>query len=144
MVYLVDVNVLIARRDADHEHHRLAAQWWNRNLVQGWATCPITENGVIRILGRPSYPGWLGSPDRAGTALRQLIGALPGHHFFADDISSLDAQHFSGLAEVSPSQVTDLYLLALAVHHKAKFVSLDKRIPARLIPGGTEAYVAIE
>lgn len=144
MVYLVDINVLIARLDTAHEHHERTVQWWHRNVVDGWATCPITENGFIRILGRPSYPGWPGTPERSAAALRQLIVALPGHCFFSDEISLLNTSLFPTFNKVPPPQLTDLYLLALAVHHNAKFVSHDRRIRTQRIPGGAEAFVAIK
>ena len=144
MVYLVDINVLIARLDSDHEHHQRTVQWWHRNVTDGWATCPITENGFIRILGRPTYPGWPGTPERAASALRQLIVALPGHRFFADEISPLSKNLFPNLSKVTPSQITDLYLLALAVHHDATFVSHGKRVKAQRIPGGTESFLVIK
>lgn len=142
-VYLLDINVLIARLDADHEHHEKVTTWWHQNATTGWATCPITENGFIRILGRPTYPGWPGSPDRAAIALNQLVTAIPGHRFFADEISLLNRSVIALLNGASSSDVTDLYLLSLAVFRKAKFVTLDARIKAHLVPSGLEAYTVV-
>lgn len=53
---LLDVNVLIALLDEAHIHHQLAMGWLTNNIEQGWASCPMTQNGCIRILSQPSYP----------------------------------------------------------------------------------------
>lgn len=101
--------------------------WTRRRWL---ATCPITENGFVRIFGQPSYPGWPGTPERAAAALRRLIAAVPGHRFLPDEISLLDTSIFPTLEFVGPRVLTDLYLLALAVYHGARFATLDARIPA--------------
>lgn len=54
---LLDVNVLIALLDTDHIHHRVAMNWLNRESGHGWASCPLTQNGCIRIMAQPGYPG---------------------------------------------------------------------------------------
>lgn len=74
---LLDVNVLIALLDAAHVHHRNARAWLEANIEQGWASCPLTQNGCIRILSQPAYParsrprrslpGWRRRPGRLGT-----------------------------------------------------------------------------
>lgn len=142
-MWLLDINLLIARLDADHEYHDRAARWWHQNAVDGWATCPLTENGFVRILGQPSYPGWPGTPERAAAALRRCIAAMPGHRFFPDEISLLDTSILPSLGTVGPRALTDLYLLALAVHHGAGFATLDARIQPALVPGGPAAYSVI-
>jgi toxin-antitoxin system PIN domain toxin len=141
--WLLDINVLIARQDADHEHHDRTARWLHQHSADGWATCPITENGFVRILGQASYPGWPGTPERAATALRKLIAAIPGHRFLADEISLLDAAILPSLQGVGPRALTDLYLLALAVHHGARFATLDARINPDLVSGGRSACQVI-
>lgn len=142
-MWLLDINVLIARQDADHENHDRAARWWHQHAADGWATCPITENGFVRILGQPSYPGWPGTPERAAAALRRLIATAPGHRFLPDEISLLDTSILPSLQAVGPRALTDLYLLALAVHHGAVFVTLDARIQPALVSGGPAAYTVI-
>ena len=62
---LLDVNVLIALLDAAHVHHRLATAWLARELKFGWASCPITQLGCIRIMSQPAYPGALRTGDIA-------------------------------------------------------------------------------
>jgi hypothetical protein len=142
-VWLFDVNVLIARQDVEHEQHERVAHWWHQHAAEGWATSPLTENGFVRILGHPSYPGWPGTPERAAAALRRLIATIPGHRFLPDEISLLDVSAVSSLEGVRPRALTDLYLLALAVHHGAAFATLDARIKPDLVPGGPAAYTVI-
>ena len=85
MTFLLDVNVLIALIDQSHVSHSHAVQWFDAVGEHNWATCPITENGVIRIVGNASY---VNSPGTAAVAelMREFV-ALPGHVFWADDIS---------------------------------------------------------
>src|SRR5436190_3551254 len=54
---ILDVNVIIALLDPDHAFHEQAHEWWAANEKSGWASCPITENGVVRIMSNPSYSG---------------------------------------------------------------------------------------
>ncbi|MCL5098793.1 MAG: PIN domain-containing protein [Candidatus Omnitrophica bacterium] len=141
--WLIDINVLIARQDADHEHHTRVARWLHQDTADGWATCPLIENGFVRILGQTSYPGWPGTPERAAAALRKLIAAIPGHRFLPDEISLLDTAALPSLQGVGTRALTDLYLLALAVHHGVRFATLDARINPALVPDGPAAYVVI-
>jgi toxin-antitoxin system PIN domain toxin len=139
-MHLLDVNVLIARTDSAHPHHMAAARWMAAHAASGWATCPLTENGVLRILGQPSYPGGPGSPEGALISFRQIL-AIPGHRFLADDFSLPDA--VPTLQGVSSGQLTDIYLLALAARNGARFLTLDRRIDPTLMPGGPAAYVQL-
>lgn len=142
-IKLLDLNVLIARQDADHEHHERVCRWMRDDLDDGWATCPLTENGFVRILGHSSYPGWAGNPERAAIALRRLIAVLPGHAFLADEVSLLDTTILPSLAGVGSRSLTDLYLLALALHHGVVFATLDARINPGLVPGGPAAFLVV-
>ena len=60
--YLLDVNVLIALVDPAHVHHEPAHAWFSQQGSTSWATCPMTENGLLRIVGHPRYPNSPGSP----------------------------------------------------------------------------------
>ena len=137
-MYLLDVSVLIALIDTSHIHASKAMTWFQANAVKGWATCPITENGALRILGNPKYPGGgPGNPKGAAIALSGMIDSVPGFHFFPDDVSILTAlATFQG---VKSAHLTDLYLLALAVHHEARFLTLDAQIDPTPVPGGPGA-----
>lgn len=139
-MHLLDVNVLIARADSAHPHHATAAKWMASDAAAGWATCPLVENGMLRIFGQASYPGGPGSPEAAMVSLRQIL-TIAGHRFIPDDISLNSA--LPALTGVSSGQLTDVYLLALAVKHGAKFLSLDRRIDPSFVPGGAAAYVQL-
>lgn len=54
---LLDINVLVALSDQAHVHHDLVHRWFARARASGWATCPLTENGLVRVIGNPSYRG---------------------------------------------------------------------------------------
>jgi len=141
-VHLLDVSVLVALGDAAHEFHDEASAWFNTVRADGWATCPLTENGLVRILGHSSYPGGPGSPARARPLLQALL-RTPGHVFWADEISICDATAFPSLARTTAASLTDLYLLALALHHGANFATFNRRIDPAVLPGGSAALVQI-
>lgn len=136
-MYLLDINILIAMADPDHEHHGKAESFFLANHQRGWATCPITENGFVRIISNPNYPNGPGSTDAACTILKQLC-AFEGHRFWPDDLSLRSAS-----ALPVSKHLTDHYLLSLAMHRQGKLVTLDRHIQATLIPGGADAYVVI-
>lgn len=138
---LLDINVLIALLDAQHVHHRTALTWLQANIAEGWASCPLTQNGVIRILSQPAYPG---SVPPAAVA-RRLAEATrtEWHRFWPDDVSLLDAEVANWDAVLGSRQVTDAYLLALAVRNGGRFVSLDRSVNLRAVPGATDANLLI-
>lgn len=123
---LLDVNVLIALLDADHSLHARATQWFGSHARAGWASCPITENGCVRIMSHPGYPNAL--PVRAVIERLAEASASTFHAFWPDDISLLDAQVADPARIHGPSQLTDLYLLALAVRHGGQFVTFDSSV----------------
>jgi toxin-antitoxin system PIN domain toxin len=136
---LLDVNVIIALLDPDHAFHERAHAWWATNMKSGWASCPLTENGVVRIMSNPGYsqrtrftPGDL--IDRLRTFARQT-----NHEFWPDEISLRDEKIFAGERIHSSLQLTDLYLLGLAVKHHARLVTFDRGIP---LSGVRDAKVA--
>lgn len=137
---LLDINALIALADPLHEHHEKVARWFVRVHQDGWATCPLTENGFIRIVGHPQYPEGPGTADAA----RRLLNALraqPGHQFWPDSVSLCDTTRFRTLP--AAKDLTDFYLLALAVEHEARFATLDRRFDPAPVPGGAAAYFLI-
>lgn len=138
MTFLLDVNVLIALIDPTHVSHDAAHAWFEREGRANWSTCPITENGVIRIVGNNRYPNTLGSPAIVADIVRQLR-ALPGHVFWADTISLLDTQHADVSEILTAQQVTDSYLLALAAAHGGKLATFDRRLSTRAVVGGKNA-----
>ena len=130
---LLDVNVLIALLDADHSLHGRATTWFGADARAGWASCPITENGCIRIMSHPAYPNSL--PGRA--VMRRLVeaSASPFHHFWPDDVSLLDPAVADFERIHGPRQLTDAYLLALAVRHRGQFVTFDAAVPLEAARG---------
>jgi len=138
--YLLDVNLLLALSDPMHIHHEPAHRWFAEKGRQSWATCPITENGFIRIASHPSYPNRPGNVAAVLDILRQLC-EVPGHHFWPDDISIL--QILASDAIITHVQVTDVYLLGLAVQKKGKLATLDQRIPVHAVRGGRKALELI-
>ena len=131
---LLDVNVLIALLDAAHSLHARAVEWFGGHArPSGWASCPITENGCIRIMSHPGYPNAL--PAQA--IIERLAEATQSnlHEFWADDISLLDGQRVDAARIHGPRQLTDLYLLALALRHGGRFVTFDQTIAMNAIKG---------
>ncbi|WBQ19080.1 TA system VapC family ribonuclease toxin [Sphingobium yanoikuyae] len=138
MTYLLDVNVLVALIDPNHVGHEAAHLWFEAEGSKAWATCPITENGVIRIVGNVRYPSTPGSPAEVASIMAQMC-RLPGHSFWAEDISLLNADHVDASQILTSAQVTDTFLLALAVARKGKLATFDRRLTARGVAGGKDA-----
>ena len=140
--YLLDVNVLIALADAGHQFHDAARQWRDSHVHLGWATCPLTENALLRIMAQSSYPRSFGSPEQALPILRALRLAT-GHEFWPDEVTLADTALFPVLTGISSAQLTDIYLVGLAVNRGARFVTFDNRIPAGVAAGGAPAVEII-
>ncbi|ASY46051.1 VapC toxin family PIN domain ribonuclease [Sphingobium xenophagum] len=138
MTYLLDVNVLVALIDPNHVGHDAAHHWFESIGARAWATCPITENGVIRIVGNIKYPSTPGSPAEVARIIGQMR-QLPGHSFWADDISLLSDERVDESQLLTSAQVTDTYLLALAVAHDGKLATFDRRLSLRAVSGGKAA-----
>lgn len=138
MTFLLDVNLLIALVDASHVGHEAAHEWFAREGHLQWATCPITENGLVRILGNPKYPNALATPAEAMALLAQLA-TLPGHAFWPDDISLRDAARFTAAKVLTTGQITDGYLLALAASKGGMLATLDRRLSTLAVMGGAKS-----
>lgn len=136
---LLDVNVLIALLDADHAMHARASAWLAAHVRTGWASCPITQNGCIRIMSHPNYPNAVpvgAIVERLGEAV-----ATAHHRFWPDDFSILDAGIGDRTRIHGPRQVTDVYLLALAVRNRGRFVSFDAGIPLAAVQGAQQKHL---
>lgn len=134
--FLPDVNVLIALFDPAHPFHDAAHHWFGRHRKQGWATCPATVNGVVRILSNPAYPGLSLRPSDVIANLMELCTAQD-HQFWPDSISLLDPAVFDHQLMVSFKHISDLALLALAVRHDAALVTFDSHISLAAVVGAT-------
>jgi uncharacterized protein len=141
-IALPDVNVLVALRDPSHAHHEAAHRWFARGRSHGWATCPLTENGCVRVLSNPNYPNGESSVAEAIDHLRTLC-SLPGHHFWSDELSLLDDGMVRPSHMAGPGQITDVYLLTLAVRHRGKLVTFDRSIPWKAVAGATPESIDI-
>lgn len=139
-MHLLDTNVLIALSDPLHVHHQRVQSWFHAVPARSWATCPLTENAFVRILGHPSYPQSPGLPGALLEVLRRMC-SMPGHQFWPDAISLRDLDKSAALP--GSAHLTDFYLLGLAVHRKGVLVSLDRRINTAQIPGGESAFLLI-
>ena len=132
---LLDVNVLLALLDADHVDHARARAWLTLNVETGWASCAITQNGFVRVISRPRYP----SPVPVAQAVERLARAVatPHHEWWSCDLSIMDEGVFDRTRLHGPRQVTDAYLLALAVRHGGRFVTFDARVSLDAVAGAT-------
>ena len=136
--FLIDINVLIALMDPAHIQHDRAHEWFAASGRKAWATCPLTENGVLRIIGHARYPNSPGTPAAVAELLRAMC-ELPGHAFWPDDITLLDPARVDGNRLLDSAQVTDSYLLALASAHEGQLATFDQRLVADAVVNGAQA-----
>jgi toxin-antitoxin system PIN domain toxin len=135
--FLLDVNVLVALAWPGHEAHERVQVWFARNSHLGWATCPFTESAFVRIVSNPAFSAHAVSPQ---DALRGLTISLkhPAHRFWAAEISFGDAvRRFEGRL-VGHQQVTDAYLLSLALHKKGRLATLNRSLSSLMDPKSVE------
>jgi hypothetical protein len=121
---LLDVNALVALAWDSHIHHARIREWFASNAPQGWATCPITESGFVRVSTNPKV---LPSPIRVDDA-RHVLATLRetvGHRFLSDDVSLVDDDVPT---IVGHRQVTDAHLLTLARRRGVRLVTFDAAI----------------
>jgi toxin-antitoxin system PIN domain toxin len=138
---LFDTNVLIAILDNDHVHHRNAHEWWAANRSAGWATCPLTENGLARITSQPRYK----NPITPVFAIELLVEQVvrTDHVFWPDDIALRDSSFFDLDRIQGPNQITDIYLLALAVKNGGRLVTFDRSIPLAAARGAEARHLTV-
>ena len=136
--FLLDINVLIALIDPAHVQHDRAHEWFAASGEKAWATCPLTENGLLRIVGHARYPNSAGTPAAVAELLASLRD-LPGHEFWPDDVSLLEQERVDRSRLLDSAQVTDSYLLALAVAHGGKLATFDQRLVADAVIHGAKA-----
>lgn len=138
---LLDVNVLLALLDSDHVDHATAAAWLDGAIGDGWASCPITENGFVRVISQPRYP----SPVSPAVAVDLLDRARQGgrHTLWPCDVSLLDDATVRRTRLHGARQVTDAYLLALAVRHGGRLVTFDRSLPLSAVPGANPEHLVV-
>jgi uncharacterized protein len=138
---LLDVNVLIALLDTAHVGHAAATRWLAREVGRGWASCPLTQNGCIRIMSQPAYPGALPAAEVAGRLAEAARDA--SHAFWPDDLSLLEEGVLDWQQVLGHRQVTDNYLLALAVRHRGSFVTFDTRVTGAAVKGAKDRHLVV-
>jgi toxin-antitoxin system PIN domain toxin len=134
---LLDVNVLIALFDAAHINHEDAHRWFARNRRRGWATCPLTINGCVRILSNPAYVNVETTAAEVLSRLRRLC-ADKDHTFWHGSVSLLDESLFRAPLITGHSKITDIYLLGLAVRRQGRLATFDRSIPVKAVVGANE------
>lgn len=142
MIALLDVSVLVPLFDDGHVHHEVAHDWFADNGVHGWASCPLSENGVLRVLTNPSQPSWYVPLPEMAERLRALCAATK-HHFWADDFSLIDSDVVDLRRVRGYKQLTDVYLLGLASTKGGKFVTFDGGIPLAAVKGARKEHLEI-
>ena len=141
---LLDVNVWIALIDPAHPHHPIAQDWFGV-YNQGFASCPLVQNGVLRIMANPSYD----AGDDGQFAYPMLFDLLKrsiakiNHVFWSDNISLLDELHFNHHTILSHKQLTDIYLLGLAVAHGGCLVTFDRHIALSHVVGASKHHLIV-
>jgi toxin-antitoxin system PIN domain toxin len=138
--YLLDINLLLALTDPMHIHHDVAHRWFAAAGAAAWATCPLTENGFVRIASHPRYPNRPGGVSATLAILRQLC-TVHGHHFWPEDLSIRDL--IGPGTTITHAHVTDIFLLGLAIHKGGKLATLDQHLPATALQHGTAALQLI-
>lgn len=136
--FLLDVNVLIALIDPAHMQHDRAHGWFAKTGKNAWATCPLTENGVIRIVGHSRYPNSPGTPAAVAELMSGFLG-LPGHEFWADDLTLFDVRRVRAERLLDSAQVTDTYLLALAAAHGGQLATFDRNLVTDAVVKGSQS-----
>lgn len=138
---LLDVNVLIALLDGTHLHHLAATEWLAANVKNGWASCPVTQNGCVRILSLAAYRN-AQTPAAVADRLAEAT-ADKSHAFWADSVSVLETGRLRWDHVLSSRQITDVYLLALAVAKGGRLVTLDRGIALKAVPGATSRHLVV-
>lgn len=139
MTFLLDVNVLIALIDPGHVAH----DWFEKEGRASWATCPMTENGVVRIVGSSRCPNSPGSPTVVAEILHAMR-TLDGHLFWPDDVSLLGSDDIDPSRILISAQVTDTYLLALAKSRGGLLATFDRKLSPAAVKGGRSALHIIK
>jgi hypothetical protein len=137
---LLDVNFLIALFDPEHVHHEPAHSWFGGHRSSGWATCPLTENGVVRILSNPAYSASVEPPAEIARRLASFRKS-GGHVFWPDDVSLCDPELFN--LAVGHRHLTDVYLLGLAVRHGGRLATFDRSIPVKAVREARPDHLAV-
>ena len=141
-VTLLDVNVLVALFVARHVHHELAHDWFADQRSLGWATCPITENGFVRLMSQPVGTSVVYRPAEALDMLRVFCRS-GHHHFWKDSVSLADERVFDPSLIRGHKQITDVYLLGLAKSSGGALATFDRTISLGAVKGATKSHLQV-
>ena len=138
---LLDVNVLVALLDAQHSLHSAAWKGFEEFAKPGWASCPITQNGCVRVMSQPAYLSAV-PVDAIARRLREATSDTR-HRFWSDEVSLLDSEKVDTTRVHGPKQITDVYLLALAVSKGGRLVTFDQSIPLEAVKGAQKKHLVV-
>src|SRR5258708_5938751 len=126
-VRLLDVNVLVSLLDSAHVEHQRCVNWFSSvAAVEGWATCPLTENGFVRVVSGVSYPNLRLTPAMAADSLQRFKAGFPGvHWFWPAEISLTNPGIFDLSCLTGSRQTTDVYLAGMAFHNGGRMATTD-------------------
>jgi toxin-antitoxin system PIN domain toxin len=141
MIYLLDVNVLVALMWPAHADHDRAQEWFAKYSKAGWATCPLTQAGCVRILSNPSFSSHAATPQQALKLLGSNLNH-PSHQFWPDNISFAEAVEPIKKQIVGHQQISGAYLLGLALYRKARLATMDRGV-LTLLPKDKQASVVV-
>jgi toxin-antitoxin system PIN domain toxin len=142
MVSLLDVNLLVALAWTNHVHHKAALAWFLRNQTLGWATCPLTQSGFVRVSSNPKAMPDARSPQVAIGLLKRIV-SLPNHQFWHDDVSLADSNQLALSRLTGYRQVTDAHLVTLALNRGGRLATLDRRVQSLVPPASAEAVCLV-
>ena len=134
MVSLLDVNVLVALAWPNHVHHEAAHRWCRQEAAAGWATCPVTQSGFVRVSSNRRVLPDARSPREAIELLRAMI-ALPRHVFWTDEIAIASSPLIAASRLVAHHQITDAHLLGVALGHGGRLATFERAV-SDLLPAG--------
>jgi toxin-antitoxin system PIN domain toxin len=137
----LDVNLLIALYSPDHVHHPMAHEWWDAARAAGWASCPLTQNGFVRVLSRSTSPVIMPVAE-ALDRLREATDET-NHEFWPDDVTLHDQSRFASDRIHGHKQLTDVYLLGLAVKNGGRLATLDRRISRAAVRGAEPQHLVV-
>lgn len=140
---LLDINFLIALLDPQHSFHDEAHIFWKAPTARVWASCPLVENGVLRILAGAAYPGRSSYSNEHVLNLLKTLIDNSDHEFWPDDISVLDQSRFDQRFILGPKQLTDIYLLGLATANDGRLVTFDRRVSPAAVFGASERNLLV-
>jgi toxin-antitoxin system PIN domain toxin len=142
MIALLDVNVLVALAWPNHVCHSLARKWFRTQRELGWATCPTSENGFIRVSSNVRVIPEAKSPREAALFLRDLM--VYGRHVFWPEEASIIDERWISLEKIHTCrQIMDAHLLSLALRHEGCLATFDRGILS-LVPEGEKKESAVQ